>query len=141
MRAVRESGKVSLGTLVLLLLLGGAVYVASLWVPLWVDSLDVKEAVEVAHNLAGHGTDDAVLRNEIRARTSRMGSHVEPDGWGGLRTVPGLGLTDEQIEIERNPVTGSVRIAVSWDRPMLLKPTRRVQLAHFHVVKEGIPPR
>ena len=141
MRAVRDSGKVSLGTLVLLLLLGGAVYVVALYVPLYVDSLDVKEAVAAAHNLAGRNLNDAVLRGEIRQRTSEMGTHEEPDGWGGLRTVPGLGLTDEQIRIERNGVTGSVRIEVLWDRTVTLKPTRRTHTFHFRVLKEGIPPR
>jgi hypothetical protein len=140
-RAVRDSGKVSLGTLVLLLLLGGAVYVGVLYVPLWVDSLDVKEAVAVAHNLAGHNQPDSFLRGEIRGRTARMGTHEESDGWGGRRVVPGLGLTDEQIVIERNPVTGSVRIAVDWDREVVLRPTQRRHTFHFHVVKEGIPLR
>ncbi|MBF5043979.1 hypothetical protein FGE12_16385 [Aggregicoccus sp. 17bor-14] len=131
----------SLGTLVLLLLLGGAVYAASLYVPLWVDSLDVKEAVAAAHALSGQNTNDALLRNEIRNRTTHMGTHVESDGWGGTRTAPGLGLTDDQILIDRDPVTGSVRIEVSWDRPVTLKPTARVHLFHFRVVKEGLPPR
>jgi hypothetical protein len=140
-RAVRDSGKVSLGTLVLLLLLGGAVYVGSQYVPLLVDRLDVKEAVQAAFNLAGRNTNDAVLRNEIRARTANMGTHEETDRWGETRVVPGLGLTDEQILIERNPVTGSVRIAVDWDRVMDLRLLRRQHVVHFHVEKEGIPPR
>src|SRR5215218_9367726 len=105
----------------MLLLLGGAVYVGSQYVPLLVDRLDVKEAVQAAFNLAGQHANDAVLRNEIRARTSQMGTHEASDGWGGTRVVPGLGLTDEQIAIERNPVTGSVRIAVDWDRVMDLR--------------------
>jgi hypothetical protein len=140
-RAVRDSGKVSLGTLVLLLLLGGAVYVAALYVPLWVDSLDVREAVAAAHNLSGHNLNDAVLRNEIRKRTSEMGTHEETDTWGNTRTVPGLGLDDEQILIERDEVTGSVRIEVEWERVVTLKPTRREHTFHFRAVKEGIPPR
>ena len=141
MRAVRDSGKVSLGTLVLLLLLGGAVYFGAIYLPLWVDSLDVKEAVAAAHNLAGRNLNDAVLRNEIRSRTSEMGTHQEQDTWGNVRTVPGLGLTDEQILIERNPVTGSVRIEVEWERVVTLKPTRREHTFQFRAVKEGIPPR
>ena len=141
MRPVRDSGKVSLGTLVLLLLLGGAVYVGALYLPLWVDSLDVKEAVAAAHNLAGRNLNDALLRNEIRTRTAQMGTHEEQDTWGNVRSVPGLGLTDEQILIERNPVTGSVRIEVEWDRVVTLRPTRRAHTFHFRAVKEGIPPR
>ena len=141
MRAVRDSGKVSLGTLVLLLLLGGAVYVGALYVPLWVDSLDVREAVAAAHNLAGRNLNDAVLRNEIRNRTSEMGTHEETDAYGNTEIVPGLGLTDDQILIERDPVTGSVRIEVEWERVVTLKPTRRQHSFLFRAVKEGIPPR
>jgi hypothetical protein len=140
-RAVRDSGKVSLGTLVLLLLLGGAVYFAALYVPLWVDSLDVREAVAAAHNLAGQNRNDAVLRNEIRHRTAQMGTHEETDSFGDTVTVPGLGLTDEQILIERNEVTGSVFIEVDWERVVTLWPTRSEHTFSFSAVKEGIPPR
>ena len=141
MRAVRDSGKVSLGTLVLLLLLGGAVYFLALYLPLWVDSLDVKEAVAAAHNLAGRNLNDAVLRNEIRHRTSEMGTHEETDAFGNTELVRGLGLTDEQILIERDDVTGDVRIEVEWERVVTLKPTRHEHTFHFRAVKEGIPPR
>jgi hypothetical protein len=133
------SGKVSLGGLVFLTLIAGAIYAAVLVVPLYVDHLTVKEAVTVAHNLAGKNYSDDMLRNTIRDRTSQIGQHWGRDRFDNEELVPGLGLTDEEIVIERNEVNQYVRINVSYDREVQLKPTDIVRTLHFSAVKEGIP--
>jgi hypothetical protein len=138
---VRDAGKVDLGTLLLLALIGGGLYFVVMVAPFYVDHLDVKEAVSAAHNLAGKNSNDEVLRAEIRNRTSRMGEHVEKDSWDVERVVPGLGLTDEQITIERSSVTQDVRIEVTYEREVQLKPTSYIHKMHFSAVREGIPPR
>jgi hypothetical protein len=138
---MNPSGKVSFGTLLLFTLLGGAIYGAVLYVPLYVDNLDVKEAVDVAHNISGRNPNDGVLRYEIRERTSRMGQHWEYDQYGRAQLKPGLGLTDEQIIIEHNPVTSAVRIEVRYERPVVFKPSSYTRTVRFNVVKEGVPPR
>jgi hypothetical protein len=137
---VREAGRINLVGLLLLGALAAGVWAAVLLVPLYVDHLDVKEAVTVVHNLAGRVHNDGVLRAELRERTRGLASHLEPDDFGVLRSVPGLGLTDEQIVIERNPVTGSVLVEVRYEREVRLRPTRRTHTLSFRAQREGIPP-
>ncbi|WNG36569.1 hypothetical protein F0U60_24865 [Archangium minus] len=133
------SGKVSFGGLLLLALLVGGVYLGVTFIPFYVDNMDVKEAVAAAHNRAAQGAPDSTLRNTIIERTSQMGSHWEVDQFDNDVLKPGLGLTDEQILIERSGVTGSVRIEVNYERQVRLKPTDHVHTLRFHVVKDGIP--
>ena len=131
----------NLGTLAVLAAIASAIYIAAKVVPLYVDNLDVKEAVEAAFNLAGRNNNDGLLRAEIRDRTSRMGSHVETDNWGNDRVVPGLGLTDDQIVIERSRVTENVRIEVTYQRAVELSLFNYVHMLELSAIKEGIPPR
>lgn len=139
--AVRNHGKVDLGMLVLLALLAGGAYALVMFVPVYVDHLDVKEAVSAAHNMAGRNPNDAYLRSEIRQRTGQMSSHVERDTWNVEHVVPGLGLTDDQILIERSSVMDNVRIEVDYDRDVVLKPSNYVYTLHMRAVTEGPPPR
>ncbi|QRO01860.1 hypothetical protein JRI60_24000 [Archangium violaceum] len=133
------SGKVSLGALFALAVVAGVIYAGVMFVPFYVDHLDVKEAVAVAHNLSGRNYNDAMLRNVIRERTGQLGSHWERDQFDRDVLMPGLGLNDEQILIERSDVTQNVRIEVSYERTVRLKPTNAVRTLHFSAVKEGIP--
>jgi hypothetical protein len=133
------SGKTSLGNLVFMALIAAGIYAAVMLVPFYIDHLDVKEAVAVAHNLAGRNRSDAMLRNEIRQRTSHMGHHWQRDQFDRNILKPGLGLRDEQIEIERSGVTQNVRIEVRYERQALLKPTSHIYTLQFSAVKEGIP--
>ena len=120
--------------------IASVIYVAVKVVPLYVDNLDVKEAVEAAFNLAGRNNNDGILRAEIRERTSRMGSHVETDKWGNDQVVPGLGLTDDQIVIERSRITDNVRIEVTYQREVDLSLFNYVHVLELSALKEGIPP-
>jgi hypothetical protein len=129
-----------LGTLAVLAAIASAIYVAAKVVPVYVDNLDVKEAVGAAFNLAGRNNNDSILRAEIRERTSRMGSHVETDKWGADQVVPGLGLTDDQIVIERSRVTDNVRIEVTYQREVDLSLFNYVHVVELSALKEGIPP-
>lgn len=130
----------NLGTLVVLAAIACAIYVAAKVVPLYVDNLDVKEAVEAAFNLAGRNNNDSILRAEIRERTSKMGTHVETDKWGNEQVVPGLGLTDDQIVIERSRVTDNVRIEVTYQREVDLSLFNYVHVLELSAIKEGLPP-
>ena len=130
----------NLGTLAVLAAVLCGIYAAMKIVPLYVDNMDVKEAVEAAFNLAGRNNNDSILRAEIRERTSRMGSHVETDSWGNDRVVPGLGLTDDQIVIERSRVTENVRIEVTYQREVEFSLFNYVHVMELQAVKEGIPP-
>jgi hypothetical protein len=133
------SGKISFGGLVLLTLVAGGIYLGVMIVPFYVDNLSVKEAVAAAHNQAARTSEDSALRTIILERTSQMGNHWERDEFDRDILVPGLGLTEEQILIERSEVTPSVRIQVDYSRRVRFKPTKYVHTLNFRVVKEGIP--
>jgi hypothetical protein len=70
-----------------------------------------------------------------------MGSHVETDSWGVERVVPGLGLTDEQIVIERSRITDNVLIEVTYQREVEFGLFGYVHVLNMRVAKEGIPSR
>jgi hypothetical protein len=133
------SGKVSFGGLVLLLLVAGVVYLGVMLAPVYVDNFDVKEAATIAFNRIQQGLDDDGIRALILERTGRVGNHWERDQFDRDVLVPGLGLTEEQIHIERSGVTEHVRIQVDYSRRVRLKPSNMVRTVNFHVVKEGIP--
>lgn len=131
----------NLGTLLGVALIGSVIYVAAKVIPCYVDHMDVKEAVGAAHNLAGRNTNDSILRAEIRDRTKLMGSHVETDKFGVDYVAPGLGLTDDQIVIERSRITDNVLIEVTYQRDVELALFNYVHTLELRVIKEGIPPR
>jgi hypothetical protein len=130
----------NLGVLLVLAAIASAIYVVAKVVPFYVDNMDVKEAVDATFNLARRNANDGVLRAEIRNRTNRMGSHVETDSWGVDHVVPGLGLTDEQITIERSAITDNVRIEVSYQREVEFGLFNYVHVLDMNVVREGLPP-
>ena len=127
--------------LLFLVVVAGAIFVAAKVVPVYVDHMDVKEAVDATFNLAGRNNNDGLLRGEIRERTMRMGHHVKTDSWGVDQVVPGLGLTDEQITIERSRVTENVKIEVTYEREVDFSPFNYTRTLQMRAVKEGIPPR
>jgi hypothetical protein len=127
--------------LLLLVVVAGAIFVGVKVVPVYVDHMDVVEAVDATFNLAGRNNNDGILRGEIRSRTTRMGSHVETDSWGVEHVVPGLGLTDEQILIERSRITDNVKIEVAYEREVSFSPFGYTRTMQMRAVKEGLPPR
>lgn len=139
--SVRQTGKTNIGMLLFLAVAAVIVFVAAKVVPVYVDHMDVVEAVDATFNLAGRNTNDGILRGEIRSRTMRMGTHVETDSWGVDQVVPGLGLTDDQILIERSRVTENVKIEVAYEREVDFSPFGYKRTLVMRAVKEGIPPR
>ena len=123
----------------LLLLIGGGIYLGVMLMPVYVDNFTVKEAVTVAHNRVAQGADDETIRNVIMERTSRLGYHWERDRFDRDIRVPGLGLQPEQILIERSTVSASMKIQVDYERRIRFAPSKYVRTVRFQVVREGIP--
>lgn len=130
----------NLGNLLVLAAIAGAIYVAAKVVPFYVDNMDVQEAVDATFNLARRNSNDGILRAEIRSRTMRMGTHVETDSWGVDQVVPGLGLTDDQIVIERSPITENVLIEVTYHREVEFSLFDYVHVLELRASREGVPP-
>jgi hypothetical protein len=127
----RPTGKINLIAVVLLLGAVAFIYSVIMFSKPLLDNLDVKEHIEAAYNQAD-GMDDQRMKLLIETRCASVGDHEEDDGFGTIRTRPGLGLTDENITIERNEVAQTISVRVEYARKVTLAPTTRVYILHFH---------
>ena len=110
--------------------------------PIYLDNIDVKDAVAGGFNESNR-KDDISTSGAIRAKCnmSTLGDHEEDDGYGTIKTVGGLGIKEENVTILRDEVTKRISIVVEYERKVLLRPTSKVKFVKFRVVKEGpIPP-
>ena len=135
---MRPTGKINLIAVVIL----GAIAYGIWWVvtfsPIYLDNIDVKEAVESGFNLSARA-DDATVAQTIFAKVnnSKVGFHEEDDGYGTITTKPGLGLKEENLTILRDTVTGRISIVLDYQRKVLLKPLKKVKFVQFNVKREG----
>ena len=112
------------------------VWAGIIFVPVWADNFDVKEGVAAAFNRAGRDSDEQ-MRATIRTYTEKVGTHKETDEFGYLVEKTGLGVTDEQITIERDTVRNRVLVQVNYVREVKLKPLKKVVKWAFEVKREG----
>jgi hypothetical protein len=127
---VRASGKVNLIGVVLLAGIAGGIYWLIFFAPLYLDNMDVKTAVVSAYNDSGRISDEK-LKVKIKEAAAQIATHKEDDGYGTIKEVKGLGLTDEQIVILRNEVAKTISIRVDYDREVQLKPLKKMKRVHF----------
>ena len=140
----RPRGTVNLVSLTLLAAAVSGVYLAWVYVPLWLDDLDVREALAagagqlVAENAAG---DSAVLQSGIRtsvaSRLSKVGSHWEEQD-GKQVELPGLGVEPNDVQIERAPDGRTGRVTLDYARTVKLRPLNRYWTIQFHTSREGV---
>ena len=139
---MRPSGKANLLAVVIL----GAVAYGVWWVvtfsPVYLDNIDVKDAVESAYNLSNR-QDDATISGSIigKVNLSTLGDHEEDDGYGTIKTVGGLGFKDSNIVITRDDVLKRIQIVVEYKRRVLLRPSSKVKFVPFRIVREGPIPK
>lgn len=120
----------------MLLIVGGAIYAGVIFIPVWADNFDVKEALAAAYNSASREPDEA-LRAKIRWMLRNTGTHKEDDGYGNIVVKPGLGISDEDIVIERNGVTNTISISLDYRREVRLKPTKKTVTLNFSESRQG----
>lgn len=134
-KRVRDSGKVNvIGLLMIVGIVAGLYFGVMLAAPV-TDNMDVQGAVDIAY--ANSFKDDDVLRSIIYDKLRYVGEHREDDGFGNLTVVKGLGLTDDDIEIDRDEVNNTISITVNYAREIELKPFKRIMTMHFHPHKSG----
>jgi hypothetical protein len=128
--------------LVSLTLLAAAVsgaYLAWIYVPLWLDDLDVREALAagvgqlVAENTA---MDAAAIQHMVANRLARVGTHWEEQD-GKHVEVPGLGVEPGDVQLERAPDGRTGRLTLDYARTVKLKPLERYWTIRFHTTREG----
>ena len=128
-RLVRPSGKVNLIGVVIL----GAIAYGIWWVVtfsgVYLDNIDVRDAVEGAYNESGR-KDDAtlisIMKNQLNLST--LGKHEETDEFGVTSEKGGLGLTDENFTISRDDVTKRITITIQYQRKVSLKPLKKIKM-------------
>jgi hypothetical protein len=136
------SGKVNPVSLVLILAVIGGIWAAIDLAPAYLDQFDVDEAVASAVNTAGKGGwSDEQLTKQLLGKLGRVGKHWEEDSNGEQAELLGLGLTEDNVTIERDTVANRISIVVEYDRMMQLAPLKRLVKLHFSSKGEGaIPP-
>ncbi len=118
--------------------LSGA-YLAWLYVPLWLDNLDVRQALSagVGQLTSELGADPARVSAEVVRSLATVGTHWEERD-GRQVEVPGLGLDARDVQLERDPETKVVRITVDYTRTVKLVPLERYWSIPFHATREGV---
>ncbi len=136
----RPRGAVNLVSLTLLVAAVSGAYLAWIYVPLWLDDLDVRETLAAA---AGQLVDTAAIspdQNNIRqivaGKLKKVGTHWE-DQDGKNVELPGLGVAPEDVQIEASPDGRSARVTLDYARTVKLRPLERYWTIQFHTAREG----
>lgn len=132
----KARGAVSVINLLLLLGFVAAGYAAWTFVPVWLDSLDVREASSAAFNRMAIDPDLERIRTYLLDRTKRIGTHWEGDGASRVEK-PGLGLTNADLILERDATEHTGRVQIDYQREVRLWPTDRFVSVDYHVDKAG----
>ena len=136
----RPRGAVNLVSLTLLVAVVSGAYLAWIYIPLWLDDLDVREALAAgAGQLVAENTalDAAAIQKMVAIRLARVGTHWE-DQDGQQVEVPGLGLEPDDVQLERAPDGRSGRVSVDYARKVKLKPLDRYWTIRFHTSRDGV---
>ena len=129
----------NLVSLTLLVAVVAGAYLAWLYIPLWLDDLDVREALAAgvgqltSENL---GMTEAAIQKTVANRLARVGYHWEEQD-GRQVQVPGLGIEADDVQIERGADGKSGRLSVDYARTVKLKPLERYWTLSFHTTREA----
>ena len=130
----------NLVSLTLLVAVVAGAYLAWLYIPLWLDDLDVREALAAgvgqltSENL---GMTEAAIQKTVANRLARVGYHWEEQD-GRQVQVPGLGIEAEDVQIERGADGKSGRLSVDYVRTVKLKPLEQYWTLRFHTSREAM---
>ncbi len=129
-RLVHPKGRVNPGTLIALLLVGAAAYWIVFFSGLYLDHIDVKEALAASISTYSLETPEAA-RNKLIRRLETIGDHLETSDDGVDEMVAGLAVNDDDVSFEFDPETKQLTVRVAYDRSVRLQPTKKVHTVHF----------
>ncbi|MGZ6079969.1 MAG: hypothetical protein ACXWK4_04080, partial [Myxococcaceae bacterium] len=112
---------------------------AWLYVPLWLDDLDVREALAAgAGQLVAESTslDIPGVQKMVSLRLSRVGTHWEEQD-GKQVEVPGLGIEPGDVQLDKAPDGKTGRLTLDYARTVKLRPLERYWTLRFHTTREG----
>ena len=111
-----ERGGVSWVTLLLLAVVGGAGYLAWVWLPIYFDHYTVKQVVTDYMNQAVKNPDDAELRRGMVAKIHSLGQIDTVDQWNRPVKVPAIPVVESEVIWQRDVATKSLRVAFEYER-------------------------
>jgi hypothetical protein len=79
------------------------------------------------------------ILGEMMEKLAHVGKHREDDGFGNVVWVKGLGLTEQDITVDHDTVTGKVLIQVRYAREVVMTPFKKIKVVKFAPKAEGIP--
>ena len=129
----------NLVNLTLLVAVVAGAYLAWVYIPLWLDDLDVREALAAgvgqltSENL---GMTEAAIQKVVANRLAHVGYHWEEQD-GRQVQVPGLGIEADDVQIERGADGKSGRLSVDYARTVKLKPLEQYWTLRFHTSREA----
>ena len=135
----RPRGAVNLVNLTLTVALVSGAYLAWIYIPLWLDDLDVREALAAGVGQLtseNSGMDTVAIQKMVAIRLSKVGYHWEEQD-GRQVQVPGLGLEPEEVQVQRGADGKSGRLSVDYGRTVKLQPLERYWTLRFHTMREG----
>ena len=119
-------------------LVSGA-YLAWIYVPLWLDDLDVREtlAAGVGQMTAEvSALDGPAVQRMVAGRLAKVGYHWEEQE-GRQVQVPGLGIDPQDVQVERAADGRSGRLTLEYARTVKLQPLERYWTLRFRTTREG----
>jgi hypothetical protein len=135
----RPRGAVNLVNLTLTVAVLSGGYLAWLYVPLWLDDLDVREALAAgAGQLTSEnlGMTESMIQKGVAAKLALVGYHWEEQD-GKQVQVRGLGVEADDVQIERGADGKSGRLTVDYGRTVKLKPLEQYWTLKFHTSREA----
>lgn len=135
---MKPHGRIQILTMLLILGVGGVGYWSFFHVPLYLDNMTVRDAVASAANSAKQETDDRImtmLLNKVNAPTT--GTHRSEDDEGNKVVKGGLGLTEDDVLIERDSETKKIRVKIVYTREFFMWPSKELKKKRFVVESVG----
>jgi hypothetical protein len=134
-----ERGEVSWVTLVLLVLVGGAGYLAWVWGPVYAQLYTVKQLVRDHMNQAIKNRDDPALRAEMVRRIRDLDPIEAVDVAGRPVRVPVLRLDERDVVWERDEAARppTLHVAFAYERDVVYPLVGRTDVRIFEVDLTG----
>jgi hypothetical protein len=132
-------GQISLVSLVLLLGLASAAYLAYVWGPIWIVHYEVKQVVRNHMNQAVRNREDAQLVERMTSRIRALDKIERLDEHGRATTVPAVDLRADDVTWERDTSAQPpmLRVGFSYTREITYPWLERTTEKTFEVELEN----
>ena len=141
-RRVKPSGKVNILGVLILIGIAGAIYWGVMIGPLYLQRTDAKGELQVGFNKFGLDKVPNIRKVMLLHFNDPelFGKNLQPNEQGVLVEVPGLGVTEDDLEYEPNDRLKELLVRLRYKRTIILRPTSKVKTYNFMVEVKGAYP-